>query len=531
MGKKVIAAYIRLSVEDGDLNNTDKQESNSVTHQRMLIQRYIQSKTEFDQYEVVEFCDDGYSGTNFERPAFQSMMMQVKLKKINCIIVKDLSRFGREYLEVGSYVELVLPIFDTRFISINDRFDTNDYIGTTGGIELALRNLINGMYSQDISVKVKSALKTRHRQGEYIGGNPFYGYIRDPKDKHHLIVDEQVRPVIERIFRLTIDGCSSMQIARVLNTEGILCPVEYKKLKGIRYSKQLTEKKALWIQCTVRKIVKDLRYTGKMVNNVRHSAIIGGNVMVNNSKEDWIIVDGTHEAIVSDETYIAANQALSSRVRVANPNTSWKHSKNLFICGCCGRKLQKYKTKDGVILYCVKSRYEANSGCAAIKVNQEHIQRAVLKTVQAMGQTFTDGITIHHKAEDSDAGRLKLEIEALRRKVEKHNSEKSSLYERYRSGEFSREAFINLQKSRSEWLEATEARIAEMEKELSVLAEKEGAILLIREELRTAENLSEYDADVMSQIIEKVIVHKDSRIELVMKNQDAYQSALEALNQ
>ena len=144
--KKVMALYIRLSIEDGDLKkNTDKTESNSVTNQRKLLMDYIQSHPELSEYELQEYCDDGYTGTNFERPRFQEMMENVKRGQIHCIIVKDLSRFGREYLEVGAYLELILPLFGTRFISVNDAFDSNRYVGTTGGMELALHNLINGM--------------------------------------------------------------------------------------------------------------------------------------------------------------------------------------------------------------------------------------------------------------------------------------------------------------------------------------------------------------------------------------------------
>jgi DNA invertase Pin-like site-specific DNA recombinase len=175
------------------------------------------------------------------------MMAMVKMKQVNCIIVKDLSRFGvRDYLDVSSYLELILPLFGTRFISVNDAFDSNDYIGTTGGMELAFHNLINSMYSKDLSGKVKSARKTRERRGEYLGGHPFYGYLKDPADSHHLIVDESVREVVQQIFQLSIDGMSTMAIAKLLNEHNILCPVEHKKAKGIRYSKPLAEEKALW---------------------------------------------------------------------------------------------------------------------------------------------------------------------------------------------------------------------------------------------------------------------------------------------
>ena len=201
MPEKTLAMYIRLSVEDGDLRaSQEKSESNSVTNQRKILQSYRDQHSDLRSYRVVEFCDDGYSGTSFERPNFKKMMEMVRHGEIQCILVKDLSRFGREYLEVGAYLELILPLFGTRFVSVGDAFDSNDYIGTTGGMELALRNLVNGMYSKDLSLKIRSAVKTRNRRGMYWGGQAFYGYRLDPADKHKLLVDEAVRATIERIF-------------------------------------------------------------------------------------------------------------------------------------------------------------------------------------------------------------------------------------------------------------------------------------------------------------------------------------------
>ena len=226
--KKKLAFYIRLSLEDFDLKTSDKTESNSVSNQRKLLQDYYDSHPELKEYEIIEFCDDGYTGTNFDRPRFMAMMELARQKEIHAIIVKDLSRFGRDYLEVGAYLELILPLFGTRFISVNDNFDSNNYVGTTGGLELALRNLINGLYSKDLSVKIKSANKTRSRRGEYWGGTAFYGYRLDPKNKHKIIVDTDVASVIVRIFDECIEGKSSSQTAKGLNDEGIPSPAAYK---------------------------------------------------------------------------------------------------------------------------------------------------------------------------------------------------------------------------------------------------------------------------------------------------------------
>ena len=317
--EKTLAIYIRLSMEDGDMRKSvDKKESNSVSNQRKLLLDYYKNHSDLQRYKLMEFCDDGFSGTNFERPQFREMMEKVKRGQIHCILVKDLSRFGRDFLEVGAYLELVLPLFGTRFISVNDAFDSNHYLGTTGGMELALHNLINGLYSKDLSVKVRSAVKTRNQRGLYCGGAAFYGYKLDPKDKHHLVADEEVRAVIVNIFEMCVDGMSTMQIAKELNAKGIPCPSEYKRRKGINYNGRTLEETSIWIGGTVRRILTDERYTGKMISGTREMIGIRSNKMKRLPKDEWIIVEGTHEAIISQELFDSAAESLRARIKTVN---------------------------------------------------------------------------------------------------------------------------------------------------------------------------------------------------------------------
>ncbi|MFR2487262.1 MAG: recombinase family protein [Hungatella sp.] len=523
MRDKIIAEYIRLSSEDCDLDSVSKAESDSIVNQRMVLGAYIKARNEFDQYQILEFCDEGYSGTNFERPAFQKMMLLVKSGGIDCIIVKDLSRLGRSYLDVSAYLELIFPMFGIRLISVNDNFDSKDYEGTTGGMELAFRNMVYGMYSRDISVKVLSALKTRRKSGAYIGGHPFYGYRKDPKDKHHLIVDEEVRPVVKMIFQLSADGWSTMMIAKRLNEEGILCPVEYKKTRGISYSKKLSEEKALWIQSTVRKIIKDERYTGKMVSNVRSSAVIGKNIMKNNARQDWIIVEGTHEPIISQELFDAANIALSSRVKTVNKNTTWKTSGNLFVCGYCGRKLQKSKGKT-THLYCIKSRYKNESSCTRIHENLENIQGTVLQVIKEMERALTDNSVIVKKKKIEDDSKQQNELHQMQQRIQRHKAEKLTLYEEYRDGKISKEQFMEIQKKQATKLEYLENQMNQKVEEMERGREEKKKMQLVCDELKSVSILKEYDADIIGRVVEKVIVYDGGRIELVMKSRDAYEA-------
>lgn len=228
--KSILAAdYLRLSREDGD-----KLESDSIRNQRSLINDFVKQHKEIQLVE--EYIDDGYSGTNFDRPAFQRMLEDVKRKKINCIIVKDLSRLGRNYIETGRYLEKIFPFMGVRFIAITDHYDSATGSDDADQIIVPFKNLINDAYCRDISIKIRSQLDVKRKNGQFIGNFAAYGYLKDPEDKNHLIVDEYAADIVRLIFNLKIDGYSSQRIAARLNEMGVLPPLEYKRSRGMNYN-------------------------------------------------------------------------------------------------------------------------------------------------------------------------------------------------------------------------------------------------------------------------------------------------------
>lgn len=238
--KKCIGVYLRLSQEDVDKKtNMAKDESNSIAAQRSLIKQYIEQNPYLSALSQVEFCDDGFSGTNFERPDFQSMIDMIREGDIQIVIVKDLSRFGRDYLEVGDYLEHIFPFLGVRMISINDHYDSEKFQGNTAGMDVAFRNLIYDYYSKDLSKKVKSAMRTKQRNGGYVSACP-YGYTVSQENKHRMIIDPVAAPVVRRIFTDIIAGKGTSQVARELNAEGIPTPQQH---KGISRKKQTRRSK------------------------------------------------------------------------------------------------------------------------------------------------------------------------------------------------------------------------------------------------------------------------------------------------
>lgn len=519
--EKTLAFYIRLSIEDGDLKkSTDKTESNSVSNQRKLLLDYYKSHPELQAYQLVEFCDDGFSGTNFERPQFQEMMEKVKRGQIQCIMVKDLSRFGREYLEVGAYLELILPLFGTRFISVNDAFDTDRYIGTTGGMELALRNLINSMYSRDLSVKVRSAIKTRNRRGLYWGGGSFYGYELAPDDKHRLVVDEEVRSVIVMIFELCVDGLSTMQIAQKLNMMEIPCPSEHKKKKGGKYNGRTLEERNIWIGSTVRKILNDARYTGKMISGTREMIGIRTNKMKSLPKEEWIVVEGTHEAIISQELFDQAAASLKSRIRTVNDNTSGDRSGNLFVCGYCGRKLQKSQGKQ-IHLYCIKGRSDVSSECDHIHEDWDLLKQTVLKVFGTHVKMLYEKAERVKRQSVSEESMLRETLQKKENRVMALRNRKTMLYESYRAGKYNREQFMALR-------EKDEREIERLTGE--IVADKRALDLALNQK-KAADNtmsaaagisLCEYDPKIIRRFVDEIRVWGNGDVEIHFRNQDVY---------
>lgn len=519
--KKTLAFYIRLSSEDEDLHKSGKAESNSITNQRTLLRDYYDSHPELQAYQLAEFCDDGFSGTNFDRPRFAQMMQMVRQGEIHAVMVKDLSRFGRDYLEVGVYLELIFPLLGTRFIAVNDQFDSNDYLGTTGGVELALRNLINGLYSRDLSIKIKSANRTRNRRGEYWGGAAFYGYQLDPKDKHKLVVDTKVSGIVVRIFQECIAGNSASQIAKGLNEDGISSPAKYKHRKGALYNGRIVDEASIWTASTVLRILKDERYTGKMISHTRETDGITVGKMVPMPREAWIVVPDTHEAIVSQNIFDAAAATRSGRIKTVNANTSGYKPENLFVCGYCGRKLAKaYGTVTH--FYCLKARVYSDSPCAVIHEPIEDLQNQVLKVVNMMSSVLAERVAEIKADNAQEIPSVEKKIAEAQTHLQRLQAGKLDLYEDYRQGRITRDKFISIQKSRQQEADRLHSSLALLEGRLEMLRKKAERMDTLATDTKVIQMLPDYRPEVIRRLVQCVRVYGAGRIEVDLLENDDY---------
>ena len=522
---KIIAFYLRLSDEDKDLRtNEKKSESNSISNQRKLLQEYYDTHSQLSGYSIAEFCDDGYSGTNFDRPQFMRMMELVRAGEVACILVKDLSRFGREYLEVGAYLELILPIFRTRFISVNDNFDSDDYAGTTGGFELALRNLINGLYSQDISIKIKSANRVRNKQGKYWGGCGFYGYNVDPKDKHRLVVDENVRPIITRIFTECADGITMAETARRLNEEGVPSPLAYKMKHGGFYNGRVLGE-PIWLSSTLRRILSDERYTGKMVCGTREAVALASRQTHALPRDQWIIVENTHEAIISEELFQKAAESKKQRIRTINTNTAGSRDKNLFVCGCCGHKLQRSVGKS-TMLFCPQARNRYRSDCSEVGMEQTKLQDAVLDLLRTMSTIMVEKLGDYLTQCERKVPSLARQIEEKEKRLQLIQNSKLTMYEDYREGRISKDIFMAKQRASRVEREKLTVAIEQIRKQLCAADQEAEKAKQLKQTIDLVRPLREYDPAVVRKMVDVIRVYPGGRVELEFRNRDELTAVL-----
>lgn len=364
-----VAVYLRISKEELYVNK----DSNSITNQKQIINLYIKENNDLEFVDY--YIDDGYSGTDFNRPGFKKLLVDIKEKKVNTIIVKDLSRFGRNHIEVDNYLENILPIMKVRFISVNDDIDTFKTPYVVENFSIALKNLINDAYAYDVSKKVRSILRNKKINGEFIGKSAPYGYLKDSKDKHKFIVDENASKVIVKIFDMFLNGKTRKEIADELNNLKILPPGAYKIENNIsNYKKTETMKK--WNSDMITRILRNQVYTGDLVQGktTKFNYRIHKTIAIN--PEDWIIVKNHHKAIIDKKIYCDVQNMLNRKEGYRNSNDIFS---GYLKCADCGKSLIIKKIKNYEYYYC--SSFIRNGSCSNHSIKKEQLFCEVLKKI------------------------------------------------------------------------------------------------------------------------------------------------------
>jgi DNA invertase Pin-like site-specific DNA recombinase len=521
-----IAKYLRISAEDIDLDGFDKYESNSIGNQRALLDDFIGRVPEFAGCEVIEELDDGRTGTHFQRPGVQHLLDLAKQGKVQCIVVKDLSRWGRNYLEVGDYLEQQFPAIGVRFISLNDAYDSAKLNGATGGIDIAFRNLIYEMYSQDLSEKVRTAKVSAARSGKNSNAEAFYGYIKDPSDSRKLVVDETAAVVVRRIFDLTAQDNTPNRIAKMLNDEGVPTPQERKKQLGSRH-RYTNGEATFWYSSVILLIVHDERYTGKLIYGKKRTAEVGGKKQVPVPRSEWIVVPGVFPAIITEEQYEAANRNNVKRQRPESkrPQTTLLFSRKLR-CACCGMAMKTIHRAHDVKYYCGTPRLTDKYGCSDFRVFEKDIADVVLATLQhqiAFADEARKMLEVKSEKLVPSIASLHGEVSRLNKLIEKSKTTKMNLWEKYHNGGISAEDFQRENEKADEQVKLYAEKIAETEAKILTLEAETGRENVFVERFGKQVGITELTRGIIEEFISEIKVYSPERIEIIFNYADEYE--------
>lgn len=514
--KKVIACYIRLSEDDEDTAKGIKDESNSVSAQRQLIRSYIEKEPDFQGYGIKEYVDDGYTGTTFTRPGYEQLMADAKRGDVGVIVVKDFSRLGRDHLETGNLLERIFPLLQIRFISVNDNYDSADCNGMTGGLSVALKNVMNAMYSRDLSGKVISAMTTRAKNGQYMAAKVPYGYRKDPENKHQLIVDNDAAEVMKLIFTYVAEGKSKGWIVGYLNSNGIPTPSEYFIARGMYAGHKRNKENPMWTVTTISDMLRNPVYIGNTCWNKSSQNISTGKKNIKNGRDEWIVTEGTHEAIISKELFDKANEmAFTGKKKPVTGKAC-----PLIYCAYCGRTLSAPKNGTHTRYRCMNGYGQfAEEECKRIRIKGTDLEGAVLANVNLMAQIYTDQIG-KKKESESEVSAISDRIETLSKNQQRLSSKKTRLYEEYRN-DGNREDYIAKKQKTDDRLAEIASEIKEAESRLEVAKQNDIMATSTREILQESLLMESFDKVQLKKIIDRINVYGPDRIEIIWKPLDA----------
>ncbi len=516
-----VGLYLRLSRDDGD-----KAESDSIHSQRDLLMDFISRHRSFRFKR--EYVDDGYSGTNYDRPGFSRMMEDAQKGIIDCILVKDLSRLGRNYIETGRYLERIFPSMGLRLIAVNDNYDTLDKDSSDNEIVVPFKNLINDAYCRDISLKIRSHLDVKRKDGQFIGSFAMYGYKKDADNKNHLVIDEDAARTVELIFQYRLNGLSAQRIADKLNELGFQPPYEYKRKKGLNYNSGFkSADKAKWTKDTVTRLLGSEMYTGTMVQG-RTKRI---NYKVKKSlpiiSEDWIRVENTHTPIIQKSTFELVQEVAALDTRVSPGRENVYPLCGFIRCGCCGQNMVRRNTtscgKKYYYYHC--STYKAGGNCTAHLINCDKVDQIVLEALRKQIELLdkAESMIAYITENKTDRSGLRVvgeQIEKLKSEIDHYGELKAKLYRDMVEGLIDRKEYEEINGRFDASRSKVEETLHTLEKKEQVLLNNQLKFQPWVENLKRYQNLTELSRSVVISTIDRIVVNDSKDVEIHFKFED-----------
>lgn len=521
--------YLRLSRDDGD-----KEESNSITGQRELLRDYISQRPEFREYAVR--VDDGFSGSTFERPSFQKMIEDVKAGRTDCIIVKDLSRFGRNYLDAGEYIEKIFPFLGVRFIAVNDNYDSLGDKKASDDLIIPFKNLINEAYCRDISVKIRSQLEIKRKNGQFLGSFAAFGYLKDEQNKNKLVVDQYAADIVRDIFKWKLEGVSPQDIADALNKLGVLSPMEYKRSLGMKFTTSFkTNSKALWSAGTVIRVLKNPIYTGVLIQGKETTPSYKVHKRVTKDESEWTIIEDSHEAIISKIDFDSVQKVLKCDTRRSPGGKAVGLFSGMIFCGDCGASMVRKTVPAGEkkYVYYVCSAHKQDKSCSPHRIRDNALEEIVLDSLKQhisevvdMSELLT--ITDTAPLRTAQAQKVQRQLDKKHEEYEKLQKLLMSLYENLTDGIIDREEYTRLKASFT-------ARADEAEKQMDALRgqlediHNHGTENAWMNEFIKRQGLTALDRAVVVALIDKILIHSNDVVEIIYRWQDEFAWQLDIL--
>lgn len=527
------AAYVRLSMED-----SGKIDGYSLQNQKDLLMSFINDHSDLHLYKM--YVDNGYTGTQFERPAFDEMMQDMKAGLINCIVVKDLSRLGRNYLEAGNYLEQIFPFFKVRFISITDGYDSISPDFTDEALIIPLKNIINEGYAKDISVKVSSAIATRKRQGKFMGKVPLYGYLKDPDDKNHLVIDPDASLIVKRVFQMKLDGISLGLIAKQMNEEGVPCPSKYFVLKGL--SKETKYLSSFWDRNTVKRMLTNRMYLGCIVYGKSVRSFAKGIKEHTVPEENWKVVEGTHEPLITVDAFERVQELLEESSREAKNHASYAEGdvpnlfRGLIRCADCGGAMRMGKfrkpKKGGAEEYHYYGVYECSRhkliydySCPQKSIRKDVLDIAVEEAIRYHIRMFLDlekiiaDLNKKTSVREAAVGLQDL-IRKKQRRIAKVEQMSCGIYEDYQEGILNETEYLTLRKSYADEVLTLTKEIEGLMQEQTQYDENYRAAGSLSELAHQYRDFGELTREIIETFIAEIKVHTGGRLKITFRFED-----------
>ena len=517
--------YLRLSKED----DVSKDESDSISSQRELLLSFIKKNPKIDIYNI--YVDDGYSGTTFDRPNFQRMWEDIKNGRINCVVVKDLSRFGRNTIETSNYIEVIFPMLKVRFISLTDQIDSYLNPQSINGLLVPFKNIMNDEYARDISVKVKSAQNTYRNKGLFIGSFPSYGYIKDPNDKHKLIIDEEASAVVKQIFQMYLSGMGFLTIAKKLTNDRVKSPFEYKVQKGYNYKTPVAKNKYhIWRDTTIQRILTNQMYVGDMVQGTRSVINYRNHKIKPKSKEEWVIVRNTHEAIISREDFDKVQNMLQlNKKDYIKPFRIYVLG-GLVKCGDCGAVLEtalcsSKNLKNKYYFRCPTYILSKGLFCSKHTIRNDYLEATVFQIIKKYIELSVDIESILKKIKlntiqkecQNQNAKLDFEIKKLKDKM-------SLLYIKFKNNELSENDYIIQKESVLEEIRKIENQIISLSS--SIKNDKFPHTNFINS-LAKYKGMNGLTKEMANELIKEILIFNKNEVEIKLNFDDEFANVID----